>query len=168
MRQRDRESYHEFIRMRSGPLYRSACLLTGGDTHLAEDLVQETLGRMYSAWSRRTCIENPVGYAQKVLIRAHLTHRRRRSSGERPMDGLPDHGAEGEDTPLRVTLLAALARLTPEDRAVLVLRFWEDLSVERTAEVMGTTPSAVRSRSGRALTRLRAVLGARDITELTA
>ncbi|WP_059010223.1 SigE family RNA polymerase sigma factor [Streptomyces specialis] len=168
MKKRDLEEFHDFATRRGSALYRSACLLTSGDTHLAEDLVQETLGRMYIAWGRRKCIDNPAAYAQTVLVRVYLAHRRRRSSGESPVVRLPEQTVEQGDSPLRVTLLQALAELPRLDRAVLVLRFWEDLSVEQTAEILRTSSSAVRTRSSRALSKLRTQLGDTGFAELTA
>ncbi|MFE5807831.1 SigE family RNA polymerase sigma factor [Streptomyces sp. NBC_01232] len=162
MRQRRREGFREFAAGRSGHLYRSACLLVSGDTHLAEDLVQETLGRMYLQWGRISRIDNPAAYAQTVLVRVFLTHQRRRSAGERPVGDVPDSrapAAGGEDPALRLTLLEALGRLAPKDRAVLVLRFWEDRSVEETADAMNSSSAAVRTRTTRALARLREQLG---------
>ncbi|NUP36452.1 MAG: SigE family RNA polymerase sigma factor [Streptomyces sp.] len=160
MRKAQRTAYLEFAQARTGQLYRSACLLTGGDTHMAEDLVQETLGRMYLVWGRVSKVGNPAAYAQTVLTRAFLTHRRRRSSGERPIAEPPDRPAgPGSDATLRITLLSALARLGPKDRAVLVLRYWEDRSVEETAAVLEASPGAIRTRSVRALQRLRVELG---------
>ncbi|MGW1161410.1 SigE family RNA polymerase sigma factor [Streptomyces sp. NPDC002513] len=161
MRQGRGEGYPEFAAARAGHLYRSACLLTGGDTHLAEDLVQETLGRVYLRWSRISRAGNPAGYAQTVLTRTFLAHRRRHSSRrERATDVLPELPDPGAgDTPLRLTLLEALGRLSAKDRAVLVLRYWEDRSIEETAAVMNTSSAAVRTRCVRALARLRILLG---------
>ncbi|GAA0323504.1 SigE family RNA polymerase sigma factor [Streptomyces polychromogenes] len=170
MRQGRRDGFREFAAGRSGPLYRSACLLASGDVHLAEDLVQETLGRMYLLWGRISRIDNPAAYAQTVLVRAFLTHQRRRSAGERPVGEFPESGAPqagGPDPELRVTLLQALGQLAPKDRAVLVLRYWEDRSVEETAEAMNVSPAAVRTRSTRALARLRGLLGG-SLSELAA
>jgi DNA-directed RNA polymerase specialized sigma24 family protein len=104
-------AYPDFAVGRSGRLYRSACLLTGGDTHLAEDLVQETLGRMYVTWRRTAKVDNPAAYAQTVLVRVFLGHRRRRGSTERPTGELPDpqarttSGPAADDPDLRLTLL---------------------------------------------------------------
>ncbi|MFJ6937393.1 SigE family RNA polymerase sigma factor [Streptomyces sp. NPDC101132] len=156
------DGFREFAAARTGHLYRSACLLTSGDTHLAEDLVQETLGRMYALWGRRLSrIDNPAAYAQTVLVRAFLTHRRRSSSSERPHGELPDTDAApaGADPALRITLLGALGELAPKDRAVIVLRYWEDRSIEETADVMNVSSAAVRTRCTRALSRLRDQLG---------
>ncbi|MDH6579910.1 SigE family RNA polymerase sigma factor [Kitasatospora sp. MAP5-34] len=163
----------EFAAGRQGQLFRSAYFLTGGDTHLAEDLVQETLGRMYSLWHRMSWqgrarrIENPAGYAQTVLVRSFLSHRRRRSNAERPTAAFPDLAGDDGDATLRLTLFDALAQLSARDRAVLVLRYWEDRSVEETAEVLRSSAGAVRTRSSRALTRLRALLGS-SLSELAA
>lgn len=77
MRQGRADEYAEFAVARAGHLYRSACLLTAGDTHLAEDLVQETFGRLYVRWGRVSRAENPAAYAQTVLTRAFLAHQRR-------------------------------------------------------------------------------------------
>ncbi|MFF9915035.1 SigE family RNA polymerase sigma factor [Streptomyces sp. NPDC013457] len=160
MRQSRADGFLEFATARTGHLFRSACLLTSGDTHLAEDLVQETLGRMYSLWGRVQRIGNPAGYAQTVLVRAFLSHRRRRSATERPLGELPDRASEnGDDPALRIALLDALAALAPKDRAVVVLRYWEDRSVEETAEVLHVSSAAVRTRSTRALAKLRERLG---------
>ncbi|MGW0828228.1 SigE family RNA polymerase sigma factor [Streptomyces sp. NPDC002845] len=154
------DGYQEFAAARAGHLYRSACLLTGGDTHLAEDLVQEALGRMYVRWGRVSRAENPAGYAQTVLTRTFLAHQRRLSSTERATDVLPDRPAPyGSDTSLRLTLLQALAQLPAKDRAVVVLRYWEDRSVEETADAMNASSAAVRTRCVRALGRLRDLLG---------
>ncbi|WP_217210408.1 SigE family RNA polymerase sigma factor [Streptomyces sp. AC550_RSS872] len=167
MRQARADEYAEFAVARAGHLYRSACLLTAGDTHLAEDLVQETLGRIYVRWGRMSRVGNPAGYAQTVLTRAFLAHQRRRSSTERATDALPDRAAEGSDLSLRLTLLQALARLPAKDRAVVVLRYWEDRSVEETAEVLNASSAAVRTRCSRALGRLRELLG-EDLGEYVA
>ncbi|MDN3028166.1 SigE family RNA polymerase sigma factor [Streptomyces sp. S.PB5] len=160
MRQVLADQYAEFAAARAGHLYRSACLLTAGDTHLAEDLVQETLGRLYISWHRVTRVGNPAGYAQTVLTRTFLAHQRRRSSKERATDSFPERAYAGHgDVPLRLTLLEALARLPAKDRAVVVLRYWEDRSIEETADAMHASSAAVRTRCTRALGRLRELLG---------
>ncbi|MFE5513444.1 SigE family RNA polymerase sigma factor [Streptomyces sp. NPDC056529] len=160
MRKARANEFLEFASARTGPLFRSACLLTGGDVHLAEDLTQETLGRMYALWGRTAWIGNPAAYAQTVLVRTFLSHRRRRSATERPLGELPDRVSDADGDPaLRIALLDALAGLAPKDRAVVVLRYWEDRSVEETAEAMNVSSAAVRTRSVRALAKLRERLG---------
>ncbi|MEU8483624.1 SigE family RNA polymerase sigma factor [Streptomyces sp. NPDC048641] len=160
MRRSEESGFREFAEARTGHLFRSACLLTSGDTHFAEDLVQETLGRMYVVWGRSSRVGNPAAYAQTVLIRAFLAHQRRRSAQERPSDELPEttDSAPG-DASLRITLLDALRQLPPKDRAVIVLRYWEDRSVMETAEILNVSSAAVRTRTTRALARLREQLG---------
>jgi RNA polymerase sigma-70 factor (sigma-E family) len=159
MRQARADEYAEFAAARAGHLYRSACLLTAGDTHLAEDLVQETLGRIYVRWNRVSRADNPAGYAQTVLTRTFLAHKRLRRSTERATDVLPDTAAAVPDATLRLTLLDALGRLPAKDRAVVVLRYWEDRSVQETAAALGASSAAVRTRCVRALARLRELLG---------
>ncbi|MFD9032422.1 SigE family RNA polymerase sigma factor [Streptomyces sp. NPDC059567] len=160
MRHARADEFLEFAAARTGHLFRSACLLTSGDTHLAEDLVQETLGRMYALWGRVQRIGNPAAYAHTVLVRTFLSHQRRRSATERPLGELPDRAPEtGDDPALRIALLDALASLAPKDRAVVVLRYWEDRSIEETADALHVSSAAVRTRSVRALGRLREQLG---------
>ncbi|MEV7324303.1 SigE family RNA polymerase sigma factor [Streptomyces sp. NPDC093970] len=158
------EDFAEFAAGRAGHLYRSACLLTAGDTHLAEDLVQEALGRIYLRWGRVSRVGNPAGYAQTVLTRTFLAHRRRFSSSERARDSFPELADTGADPSLRLTLLDALARLPAKDRAVVVLRYWEDRSVHETADALNVSSAAVRTRCVRALARLRELLG-EDLAE---
>ncbi|WP_333736709.1 SigE family RNA polymerase sigma factor [Streptomyces sp. IBSBF 2806] len=163
------EEFMEFATRRAGHLHRAACLLTSGDTHLAEDLVQETLSRMYTLWDRSSRIDNPAAYAQAVLVRTFLTHKRRYSASERPQAELPDAPVpgSGDDPALRLALLEALRELPAKDRVVVVLRYWEDRSVEETADAMNVSPAAVRTRSTRALAKLRDRL-ADGLTELIA
>ncbi|MEU1159684.1 SigE family RNA polymerase sigma factor [Streptomyces sp. NPDC090075] len=158
------EDYAEFAAARAGHMYRSACLLTAGDTHLAEDLVQEALGRIYVRWGRVSRVGNPAGYAQTVLTRTFLAHRRRFSSRERIRDSFPEAADADADPSLRLTLLDALAQLPAKDRAVVVLRYWEDRSVHETADALNVSSAAVRTRSVRALARLRELLG-EDLAE---
>jgi RNA polymerase sigma-70 factor (sigma-E family) len=150
----------EFAAARSAALFRTAWLLTG-DWHLAEDLVQETLGRLYSRWPKVSRAEQPAAYAHTVLVRVFLSGRRRRSSGERPsaLVEAVDRTVEDPDVSLRVTLTDALGRLDHVDRAVLVLRYGEDLDAAATGALVGLSPAAVRTRCKRALDRLRDVLG---------
>ncbi|MFC8449412.1 SigE family RNA polymerase sigma factor [Kitasatospora sp. NPDC057223] len=156
---REPVEFPEFVAARGRHLLRTAFLLTGGDAHLAEDLVQEALGRVYGKWRRVSRLENPAGYVQTVLVNTFLSYRRRRSSTERVTDSIPETGVSDPDPALRLTLLRALGELAALDRAVLVLRFWEDRSVEETAAALHLSSTAVRSRSSRALARMRARLG---------
>jgi RNA polymerase sigma-70 factor (sigma-E family) len=159
-KQRGDEEFVEFASARGAHLLRTAYLLTG-DWHLAEDLVQETLGKMFVAWRGAAAIDNPAAYVQTVLVRTHLSHRRRRSASELPHADVPESAARESDVALRMSLMDGLARLETKDRAVIVLRYWEDRSVEETAGALGMSAAAVRNQSSRALARLRGVLGPR-------
>lgn len=151
--------FEAFAYSRGQRLFRTALLLCG-DWHLAEDLTQATLAKLFASWSKVRRAENQDAYARSALVRTYLSHRRLRRTGERPSVGELPEGVDGDGDPaLRLTLLAALAELPPRDRAVLVLRYWEDRSVAETAAELGLTEGAVRSQSLRALGRLRTVLG---------
>jgi len=149
------------VAARSAQLYRSAYLLTTAP-HAAEDLVQTALAKTYAAWWRVRSAQDPVAYVHGVLIKTFLSDRRRRSSGELPVGDLPERPSEEPDpagqAAERAALLAALAELTPVDRAVVVLRFWEDRSVAQTAADLGLSQAAVKNRSLRALKALRGLL----------
>ena len=149
-----RDGFEEFVHATADRLYRSALLMCG-DHHLAEDLTQTTYAKVYAHWAKVSSAESPLAYTRTVLTRTFLSHRRLRRSAEQPCDALPDSTAQGPDLATRLDLLAALRQLPPRDRAVLVLRYWEDLSVARTAEVLGIRESACRNRAARALARLR-------------
>ena len=157
MRERD-ASFAEFATAAAPSLFRSAWLLTG-DWHLAEDLVQDALARMYRMWGGIGRIDNPAAYAQTVLARQFLSFRRRRSNAERPSGDLPDAASRGVDTDLHVALVAALAELPKRDRAVVVLRYLADRSVEQVAADLGRSPSAIKIQSKRSLAKLRTALG---------
>jgi len=146
--------FTEFVHQTGTQLYRTALLLTG-DHHLAEDLTQTTYAKAYASWRRVSRADNPVGYARTILLNTFLSHRRLRRNGEQPTETLPDHGASEADPSIRIDLLAALARLSPTDRAVLVARYWEDRSISETAAALRLSEPAVRTRSKRALERLR-------------
>lgn len=147
--------FTDFATASMSQLYRKAWLLCG-DRQKAEDLVQETLIKVYAKWDGR--IDNPVAYAHTTLTRTWISHLRRRSNHEQPIERVPDRGAASGNHALRLTLAAALADLDPLDRAVVVLRHWEDASTAEVATTLGLTPGAVRKRLMRALERLRGLL----------
>ena len=161
MRRKGMTDFEEFAHARAPHLLRSAWLLCG-DAHQAEDLVQETLAKVYVRWHRRLGgpIDNPAAYAQTALVRTFLSARRRRSSGELPYAEPPDtaHPDRAAETDLQLLVADALAGLAPADRAVLVLRYLEDRSVSESAAALGVSEGAVRNRSMRALDRLRPLL----------
>ena len=156
------KEFTEFLAARSGQLYRSAYLLTTSP-HTAEDLLQTTLSKAYVSWGRVRRADDPVAYVHGVLIKTFLSERRRRSSSELPVAepgllGRLDRTATSSDPTDRVALMAALARVAPLDRAVVVLRFWEDRSVAQTAVDLDLSEAAVKNRSLRALRTLRELL----------
>lgn len=166
---RTQEEFEEFAVARTPQLYRAAWLMCG-DAHRAEDLVQETLAKVYVRWHRRLGgpIEHPVAYAHTTLTRTYISAQRRRANHETPVEDLPETVEQGGDSTTTLALRSALAQLAPLDRAVLVMRYLEDVSVADTADALGVSPGAVRNRSLRALDRLRAVLGPslRDLLEI--
>ena len=155
----DDEDFEQFALVHATGLYRAAWLLCG-DHWSAEDLVQETLARVYSRWSRVSSADNPAAYVQTVLFRTFVTGRRRLSSTEAPTDDVPERQTRGADHDLRLALTAALAGLPRADRAVLVMRYLLDLDVATVARRLGVSENAVRSRASRALARIRDQLGA--------
>lgn len=159
---RDDAEFTEFVTQQSDRLYRSAYLLTTAP-HAAEDLLQTTLAKAYAGWRKVRSSEDPVAYTHRILLNAFLSERRLRRSSELVVGELPESpGADPRTPPTdvadRVTLMAALAELAPVDRAVVVLRYWHDLSVATTAHDLHLTESAVKNRTGRALHRLRELL----------
>lgn len=148
------EAYSAFVAARYRALVRTAYLLVGDRGH-AEDLVQQALIRAYAAWNR---IENPQAveaYTRKILVRAAVRWRSRRWHGEVPTAELPDVPVSS-DLDEFDAVRRALASLPVGQRAVLVLRFLDDLSEARTAEVLGISIGTVKSRTARGLAALRA------------
>jgi RNA polymerase sigma-70 factor (sigma-E family) len=148
------------VRRASPPLARVGYLLTAGDAHLTQDLVQAALIAVYRSWPRLRDIAAAQAYARVALINAHRDHRRKRSSRERPVTEFPDvddDPAGGVDA--RVDILAALGVLAPRQRAVVVCRFYEDMSEQQTAEALGVTVGTVKSQCHDALRRLRVLPG---------
>jgi RNA polymerase sigma-70 factor (sigma-E family) len=159
---RRRDGFEEFVQATADRVHRAAVLLCG-DHHLAEDLTQMTYAKVYSHWARVQSADSPLAYTRTILMRTFLSHRRLRSSAETPTETTPELPGSEPDFALRVDLLTAMRQLPPRDRSVLVLRYWEDLSVAETAEVLGIRETACRNRAARALGRLRAVLP--DVTD---
>jgi RNA polymerase sigma-70 factor (sigma-E family) len=152
--------FEEYAQARVVRLRQRAYLLCR-DWHLAQDLTQITLSRLYASWRKVVKADNVDAYAAKVMVRVFLDHKRLKSSHEVVSDTMPVSSAVGEsgEPELRLTLLDALGRLGPRARAIVVLRYWEDHSVDTVAEMLGVTPSLVKTQSMRALAELRALLG---------
>lgn len=147
-------SFEEFVHATGARMLRTAVLLCG-DRDQAEDLLQSTYASVFARWRLVSRAENPVAYARTMMTRLYLAERRRKRVVELPIT--VDAPGRGEGSDLRLSLLQALDSLAPQDRAVVVLRYWEDLSVTQTAAQLGLSESACRTRSSRALARLRAL-----------
>jgi RNA polymerase sigma-70 factor (sigma-E family) len=159
------EEFTEYATASAGRL-REIAFLMCHDWHQAQDLAQATLAKVFVSWARIRRRDNVDAYARQVLVREFLSGKRKRSSGERVMAEVPEQSARRDAAELRLTLLEALACLPPSQRAAVVLRYWEDNSVERVAEIMRTTPGAVKSHCFRGLRDLRTRLGSEFMAEV--
>ncbi|WP_030269155.1 SigE family RNA polymerase sigma factor [Streptomyces sp. NRRL B-24484] len=154
--------FEEFASSRTRRLFQVAYLMCG-DWHQAQDLVQTALAKMFAVWPRLRRREDEPGldaYARTVLLRTYLSQRRLKRSTEVVLAEMPDSpqaAAHGSD--LKLTLAAALGQLPPRNRAVVVLRYLEDHSIEAVADMMGISAGAVKSLNTRSLARLREILG---------
>jgi RNA polymerase sigma-70 factor (sigma-E family) len=152
-----RTGFEHFVATRSGRLLRTAYLLTQ-DNHLAEDLLQTSLAKAWRSWSR---VESDhEAYVRKILVNTYSTWWRRRWNGEHPSDELPettrpgdDHTADQGSTTFDVR--TALARLPKRQRAVVVLRFFDDLTEAETARLLDCSVGTVKSQTSKALAKLR-------------
>jgi RNA polymerase sigma-70 factor (sigma-E family) len=155
------EEFADYAAARQSHLKRTAFLLCG-DWHEAQDLTQIALLNLCKAWPRAKRADSIDAYAQKTLINAYLGGRRKRIR-EREIQAsvavTTSPFAQQDQPDLRLALLAALAELPPRGRAVVVLRFWADFSIDETADVLGCSIGNVKSHSSRALAKLRELLG---------
>ena len=166
---RDEDGFAEFALGARSRLRRTAYLLCG-DWDRASDHVQEGLIRVYVAWPRLTRAGGELAYARKAVVSAVIDSGRRRSSTE--VVAVPDGDlASGTDLAESVTsraaLLAALAELPPRQRACVVLRYFEDLSVADTARALGCSEGTVKSQTARGIDRLRSAFDESPHGELT-
>jgi len=138
---------------RVAALRRSAYLLTG-NWHDAEDVVQAAFVRLFSVW-HRVREESADAYVRQVLVNVFLNTKRGQRNREYPVAEVPDGPAPAADTADRLAVSRALAELTPSQRAVVVLRYWEGLSVAETAAVLGVSAGTVKSQMHRAVSAMR-------------
>lgn len=157
--------FEEFVHARSPALLRTAWMLTG-NAATAEDLLQSALARTWPHW-RRIADDQPEAYVRKVMVRLHASWRARRWNQETPtadgeLERQPHQSEEycSGGTDDRMDLLKALKALPLRQRQVVVLRFFDDLSVETVAQVMGCSIGTVKSQSAKGLTKLRHALHA--------
>jgi RNA polymerase sigma-70 factor (sigma-E family) len=157
----DREvQFREFVAARSAALLRLAYLVSG-DTNLAEDLLQTTLTRTYLAWRRLDGIDSLDAYTRRVLLNTATSWWRRRWRGERPTPQVPERPVSDQSDQMaeRDAMWRLLGRLPARQRAVLVLRYYEDLSEADIAAELGLSVGTVKSHASRALAALRSHLG---------
>ncbi|MBB5790694.1 SigE family RNA polymerase sigma factor [Jiangella mangrovi] len=153
---RAESEFREFVESRSPALRRSAYALTG-DPHTAEDLVQGALVKLVRRWHK---VDNPEAYVRRTMYHDFAGRwRRRKAVREDSVAVLPDRPVTdaADDVPHRLDLRQALLRLTPRQRAVLVLRYYEDLPEREVAEILGCSVGTVRSQTARSLARVRAL-----------
>lgn len=165
---RDEAAFVEFAQAVRGRLRRTAYLMCGDWDH-ASDHVQEGLIRVYVAWPRLTRAGGEYAYARKAVVSAVIDHGRRRSSTEvvgEPDPGVPSGQDFAESVTARAALMSALADLPPRQRACVVLRYFEDLSVADTAAVLGCSEGTVKSQTSRALVSLRSMFDGSPLGEL--
>jgi RNA polymerase sigma-70 factor (sigma-E family) len=158
----DRDSaFAEYFSARSDAMRRTAYLLCG-DWHRAEDLVQAAFAKVYVAWNRASRHESLDGYVRRTVIRTFLDERRRAYRRRERVAGSIEEAVAPYAPPQpiedRIDLLQALAEVPPRQRAVLVLRYWEDLSIEETAELLSCSEGTVKSQAARGLATLRALM----------
>jgi RNA polymerase sigma-70 factor (sigma-E family) len=147
----DRAIFQDFVITRSDRLLRTAYLLTR-DWCTAEDLLQESLAKAWFAWPR---VDEPEAYVRRVLVTTYTSWWRRRWRAELPSDTLHDAPAADGGAVERDELWQAVGRLPARQRAVIVLRFYEDLPVTEVATLMGCSAGTVKSQTAKALAKLR-------------
>ena len=145
-------TFDDFVAARSRALLRTAYLLTH-DHALAEDLLQTSLAKAWFAWRRID--GNPEPYVRKILVNTYASWWRRKWNGEHPTDELPEHAAADVAGTEPTDLWQAMDRLPRRQRAVVVLRYFEDLSEAQTAELLGCSVGTVKSQCSKALAKLR-------------
>ena len=164
MDEQAREDFRSYVAARSPALLRTAYMLTGNRAD-AEDLLQTALAKTYLAWERIREREAVDGYVRRVMVNTQTSWWRRRKVDEYATDELPERPAGRDataDLDLHDALWSALSTLPKRQRAMVVLRFYEDLSEAETAEVMGVSVGTVKSTTSRALAKLRDTSGLRN------
>lgn len=168
------EQFRDFAAAQSAPLRRFAYLLSS-DWHLADDLVQNALVKIYRAWPRVQRRDTVDRYARQAVLRCWLDERRRpwrrteRRDGVVPdvRDDSSDTAAAGQGAWTQDLVLRALTEVPPRQRAVLVLRYWEDRSVAEVAAVLGCSEGTVKSQAARGLDTLRRAVAHADLGSTT-
>jgi RNA polymerase sigma-70 factor (sigma-E family) len=150
--------FTSFAQAVSSRLLGTAYLLCG-DWHTAEDLTQTALAKVYASWPRISSKDAAPAYARRTLLNSYLADRHRKRWREVLTSEPPEVPAAAPDPEMKLTLTDALAMLPPRARAIVVLRYWEDMSVEQVAMLVGCSAGNVKSQSARGLDKLRQLLG---------
>ncbi|MEV4187665.1 SigE family RNA polymerase sigma factor [Streptosporangium canum] len=159
------DGFAAFVAARGTSLLRVAYLACG-DERDAEDLLQTALERTYRKWDR-VRHDNPEPYVRRVIVNTAISRARRRAILRiLPTHTPPELPVRETDVDLRHVLMDALRALPPRQRAVVVLRYWEDLGETQTAEILGCSAGTVKSQASKALTKLRSALGAESVEGL--
>ncbi|GAA4672734.1 SigE family RNA polymerase sigma factor [Phytohabitans rumicis] len=162
MRDSSDKEYVDYVTARIPALRRLAYLLAG-DEHRADDLVQQTITRLYVKWRRAQVADNLDAYVRTMLVRTYVDERRLAWSRVRLFRELPEPAPfEDDGIEDRQVVRAALSRVPRRQQAVLVLRFFYDLSVDDVAGMLGCSTGTVKSQTSRGLAHLRRLLGERE------
>lgn len=160
MRPEEEERFADFVRAHSATLFRTAYLMTG-DYQRAEDVLQESLVRIYQRWDRVDQMAAPLAYARKVVVNRAASWWRKKSSRETPslLFAEPAWGGRLDEVAEHHRVWQAVLALPQRQRAVMVLRYYEDMSEAQVAETLGMAAGTVKSHSHAAIRRLTQVLG---------
>lgn len=160
MQQGDEDRFTEFVRAHTASLFRTAYLMTG-DYQRAEDVLQAALVRVYQHWPRVDAMDQPVGYARKVVVNQSVSWWRTRSSHESrlTMSDEPAWDGRVDDVAEHERVWNAVLSLPRRQRAVTVLRYYEDMTEAQIAETLAMAPGTVKSHSHAAVRRLAELLG---------
>jgi RNA polymerase sigma-70 factor (sigma-E family) len=154
LRRRDDESFVEFVAERGTALLRTACLLCASRAD-AEDILQTALEKTYRHWARLSTESDPEPYVRRILVNLTISRARRWRILQEVNMPNPPEVPETHTVELRGVLIEELRRLGPRQRAVLVLRYWEDQTETETARILGCSVGTVKSQAARGLARLR-------------
>jgi RNA polymerase sigma-70 factor (sigma-E family) len=160
------DDFAEFVAARWGSLYRLAYLLAASPTG-AEDLLQTTLEKAYVNWSRIGRMDHAEAYVRRMLATTLVSSRRRAWRGEQPWGELPEEAGDSDEMPVldRHLIWPLVCALPPRQRAVIVLRYYEDLTEAQIALVLGCAAGTVKSQASAAIGALRRALAASGIGE---
>lgn len=155
-------TYEEYVATRWASLYRTAYLMTGNHAD-AEDVVQTALVKVYAAWSKVTAADAPEAYVRRILTNTFLSSRRPlRVTRERLVDQMPETSVTPAGSEDRLSIWPHVASLPPKQRAVVVLRYYEDLSEQQIADALGCSTGTVKSNASLALKSLKARMTAAE------